>query len=61
MYAFRAVGVEKRVDGAEDTHSVHTGICRTGRRSGVHDGVSGAQNDRFCVIDTKFTLCHFSA
>lgn len=43
MYDFRAVGVEKRVDGAEDTHGVHTGICRTGWRSWVHDGVSGAQ------------------
>ena len=43
MYAFRAVGVEKRVDGAEDTRGVHTGICRTGRRSGVHDGVSDVQ------------------
>ena len=61
VYAFRAVGMEKRVDGAEDTCGVHTGICRTGRRSWVHDGVSGAQNDRFCVIDKKFTLCHFSA
>ena len=61
MYAFRAVGVEKRVDGAEDTHSVHTGICRTGRRSGVHDGVSGAQNDRFFLIDIKLTLYRFSA
>ena len=35
--------------------------CRTGRRSWVHDGVPCAQNDRFCMIDTKFTLCHFSA
>ena len=61
VYAFRAVGMEKRVDGAEDTYGVHTGICRTGRRSWVHDGVSGAQNDRFCMIDTKFTLYHFSA
>lgn len=61
VYAFRAVGMEKRVDSAEDAHGVHTGICRTGRRSWVHDGVSCAQNDRFCVIDTKFTLCHFSA
>lgn len=61
VYVFRAVGVEKRVDGAEDTHGVHTGICRTGRRSWVHNGVSCAQNDRFCVIDTKFTLYHFSA
>lgn len=61
VYAFRAVGMEKRVDGAEDTHGVHTGICRTGRRSWVHDGVSCAQNDRFCMIDTKFTLYHFSA
>lgn len=60
VYAFRAVGMEKRVDGAEDTYGVHTGICRTGRRSWVHDGVSGAQNDRFCMIDTKFTLCYFS-
>lgn len=61
MYAFRAVGMEKRVDGAEDTHGIHTGICRTGRRSRVHDDVSDAQNDRFLLIDTKFTLCHFSA
>lgn len=61
VYAFRAVGMEKRVDGAEDTHGVHTCICRTGRRFGVHDGVSCAQNGRFCVIDTKFTLRHFSA
>ena len=43
VYAFRAVGMEKRVDSAEDTHGVHTGICHTGRRSWVHDGVSGVQ------------------
>ena len=43
MYVFRAVGMDKRVDSAEDTHGVHTGICRAGRRSWVHDGVSGAQ------------------
>ena len=43
MYAFCAVGMEKRLDSAEDTHGVHTGICRTGRRSWVHNGVSGAQ------------------
>ena len=61
VYAFRAVGVEKRMDSAKDTHGVHTGICRTGRRSWVHNGVSCAQNDRFLLIDTKFTLCHFSA
>lgn len=61
VYAFRAVGMEKRVDSAEDTYGVHTGICLTGRRFGVHNGVSCAQNDRFCMIDTKFTLCHFSA
>lgn len=43
MYAFRAVSMEKRVDGAEDTYGVHTGICRTGRRSWVHNSVSGTQ------------------
>ena len=48
VYAFRVVGVEKWLDGAEDTHGVHTGICRTGWRSWVHDDVSCAQNDRFC-------------
>ena len=43
VYAFRAVGMEKRVDGAKDTHGVYTSICRTGRRSWVYDGVSGTQ------------------
>nr|DAR09282.1 MAG TPA: hypothetical protein [Caudoviricetes sp.] len=61
VYAFCAMGMEKRVDGAEDTHGIHTGICRTGRRSWVYDGVLCTQNDRFLLIDTKFTLCHFSA
>lgn len=61
MYGFRAVGMEKRVDGAEDTHGIHSRICRTGRRSWVHNGLSCAQNDRFLLIDTKFTLYHFSA
>ena len=61
VYAFRAVGMEKRVDSTEDTYGVYTGICRTGRRSWVHNGVSCAQNGRFRVIDTKFTLCHFFA
>ena len=61
VYAFRAVGMEKRVDSAEDTHGVHTGICRAGRSSWVHNGLSCAQNDRFLLIDTKFTLHHFSA
>ena len=61
VYVFRAVGMEKRVDSAEDTHGVHTGICRAGRRSWVHNGVSCAQNDRILLIDTKFTLYYFSA
>ena len=61
VYAFCAVGMEKWVDGAEDTYGVHTGICRTGRRSWVHNGISCAQNDRFLLIDTKFTLYCFSA
>ena len=61
VYAFRAMGMEKRVDSAENTHGIHSRICRTGRRSWVHNGVSCAQNDRFLLIDTKFTLCHFSA
>ena len=61
VYVFRAVGMEKRVDSAEDTHGIHTGICRAGRRSWVHNGMSCAQNDRFLLIDTKFTLYHFSA
>ena len=61
VYAFRAVGMEKRVDSTEDTHGIHSRICRAGRRSWVYDGVSGTQNDRFLLIDTKFTLCHFSA
>ena len=51
VYAFRAVGMEKRVDSAEDTHGVHSRICRTGRRSGLCDGVACAQNDRFLLID----------
>ena len=55
------MGMEKRVDSAEDTHGVYTGICRAGRRSWVYDGVACAQNERFLLIDTKFTLCHFSA
>ena len=61
VYAFRAVGMEKRVDSAEDTYGVHTGICRAGRRSWVHNGLSCAQNDRFLLIDKKFTLYCFSA
>lgn len=61
VHVFRAVGMEKRVDSAEDTYGVHTGICRTGRRSWVHNGMSCVQNDRFFLIDTKFTLHHFSA
>ena len=61
VYVFRAVGVEKRVDSTEDTHGIHSRICRTGRRFGLCDGVCGAQNDRFLLIDTKFTLYHFSA
>ena len=61
VYAFRAMGMEKRVDGAEDTHGIYTGICRTGRRSWVRNGVPCTQNDRFCMIDIKFTLYHFSA
>ena len=61
VYAFCAVCMEKRVDSTEDTRGIHTGICRTGRHSWVHNGVSCAQNDRFFLIDTKFTLCHFSA
>ncbi len=61
MYAFRAVGMEKRVDSAEDTHGIHSCICRAGRRSWVHNGVYCTQNDRVLLIDKKFTLCHFSA
>ena len=61
VYAFRAMGMEKRVDSAEDTHGVHTGICCTGRRSWVYNGVACAQNDRFLLIVTKFTLYHFFA
>ena len=61
LYVFRAVGMEKRVDSAEDTHGIHSRICRTGRRSWVHNGIPCAQNDRFCMIVIKFTLCHFSA
>ena len=61
VYAFRAMGMEKRVDSAEDTYGVHTGICRTGRRSWVHNGIPCSQNDRFLLIDKKFTLYHFSA